>query len=55
MKKLFKKLHWAIHRNNIEHNLMEFCKLEYSASDVSYAFNKVLAAHKAAFIDGGKA
>ena len=53
MKTLFRKLRWAIYRNNIEHGLREFCKLEYSASEAPYAFNRVLAAHKAAFIYGG--
>lgn len=53
MKTLFRKLRWALYRNNIEHGLMQFCKLEYSAADAPHAFIKVLAAHKAAFINGG--
>lgn len=40
-------------RNDIEQNLRAYCKLEYSKSEFTYAFEKVLANHKAAFINGG--
>lgn len=52
MKKLLKKLHWAMKRKQIEEGVLAFCKLEYSAGEVTYAFEKVLANHKAAFIKG---
>jgi hypothetical protein len=53
VKKLLKKLHWAIKRKQIEEGLMAYCKLEYSKGEASYAFNKVLAMHKSAFINEG--
>lgn len=53
MKKLINKIRWAMKRNDIEQNLRAYCKLEYSKSEFTYAFEKVLANHKAAFINGG--
>lgn len=54
MKKLINKIRWAMKRNEIEEGLRAYCKLEYSKSEASYAFNRVLETHKAAFINGGE-
>lgn len=53
VKKLINKIRWALRRNEIEEGLRAYCKLEYSKGEASYAFNKVLAMHKSAFINGG--
>ena len=53
MKKLINKIRWIVKRNEIEEGLRAYCNLEYSKGEANYAFNSVLEAHKAAFINRG--
>ena len=49
MKKLIKYLKWALLRKTTEQGLMDFCKLEYRRGEAPYAFNSIMAHHKARY------
>jgi hypothetical protein len=50
MRKIINHLNWFIHSSRIKSQLLQFCKLEYADSEVLYAYNKVLLAHKHAYL-----
>lgn len=47
MKTILKKLQWLLSSKATEQDLLVYCKLEYPNEDVQYAFNNMLAIHKA--------
>ena len=52
MENVIKYLKWALMRKATEQGLMNFCKLEYSEGEAPYAYNRIVAAHKARYFGG---
>jgi len=49
VKNIIKYLKWALVRKTTEQGLMDFCKLEYPRGEAPYAFNRIVADHKARY------